>query len=188
LFGHWWFEGVDWLREVLYLLASSEVVDLVTASEFIDTHAPERALALPEGSWGQGGDHSTWMTPETKWMWASIDKAEVRMERIAAQHARADGETLQVLRQAGRELLLLESSDWPFLVTTGQARDYAVERFRSHEDRFNRLAEILEQGPAGLEAARLAASLFEQDRVFPLLDYSLFRDREGRRAGVGSAA
>jgi 1,4-alpha-glucan branching enzyme len=188
LFGHWWFEGVDWLREVLYLLASSEVVDLVTASEFIDTHAPERALALPEGSWGQGGDHSTWMTPETKWMWESIDKAEVRMERIAAQHARADGETLQVLRQAGRELLLLESSDWPFLVTTGQARDYAVERFRSHEDRFNRLAEILEQGPAGLEAARLAASLFEQDRVFPLLDYSLFRDREGRRAGVGSAA
>ena len=49
-------------------------------------------------------------------------------------------------RQAARELLLAQSSDWPFLVTTGQAGDYAMERFRSHALRFRRSAEIALHG------------------------------------------
>ena len=188
LFGHWWFEGVDWLREVLRLLASSEVVDLVTASEFVELHPPEHAVALPESSWGQGGDHSTWLTAGTEWMWASIHLAERRMERIVARYPHASGATSQVLAQAGRELLLLESSDWPFLATTGQARDYAVERFKGHEERFRQLADVLEHGSVDPDAAAVAATLFERDRVFAAIDYQMFRNRERSLAGAGSPA
>jgi len=53
LFGHWWFEGIDWIREVLLLLASSDVVELTTASEYVEQHPPEHALALPESSWAR---------------------------------------------------------------------------------------------------------------------------------------
>ena len=161
---------------------------MATASRIVELHPPEYAVALPESSWGQGGDHSTWLTADTEWMWASIHRAERRMERIVERYPHASGDALQVLAQAGRELLLLESSDWPFLVTTGQARDYAVDRFKGHEERFQRLADVLERGQADSEAAALAATLFERDRVFASIDPQLFRNRERSLAGAGSPA
>ena len=82
------------------------------------------------------------------------------------------------LDQAARELLLLQSSDWPFLVTTGQARAYAIERFQSHVDRFTELADLL-QGQDIAGASRLAAELWEQDKAFPTIDYRWFANRQG---------
>ena len=137
LFGHWWFEGVDWIREVLRLLAESDGVQLMTTSEYLEAHPPEEVLALPEGSWGMGGGHWTWDNPETRWMWEPIREAETRMGQVASRKSQiASSDEEAVLNQAARELLLLESSDWPFLVTTGQAPEYAIQRFTTHVARF----------------------------------------------------
>jgi 1,4-alpha-glucan branching enzyme len=85
-----------------------------------------------------------------------------------------------VLNQAARELLLLESSDWPFLVTTGQAKEYASQRFNEHVDRFNALASMAER-EADLTASELEnlAALEEQDNPFPHIDYRAFAERQG---------
>jgi 1,4-alpha-glucan branching enzyme len=101
-------------------------------------------------------------------MWAPIHEAEVRMERLAAQHPEADAKTTRVLNQAARELLLLQASDWPFLITTGQARAYAVERFTTHLERFEALCRSVE---AGQPDEDLAEAYWELDKVFPDLDY-----------------
>src|SRR5207245_7296358 len=45
----------------------------------------------------------------------------------------------RVLTQLGRELLLAQSSDWPFLMRTGTAREYATKRTLDHLARFNTL-------------------------------------------------
>ncbi len=50
----------------------------------------------------------------------------------------------RVARQLCRELLLLESSDWQFLITTGAARDYAEMRFATHCDQFGELKRMWE--------------------------------------------
>jgi 1,4-alpha-glucan branching enzyme len=169
LFGHWWFEGVDWLRAVLRLLDESDEVELVTASGYLERYPPEEVLALPEGSWGMGGCHWTWDNPETHWMWQPIGDAERRMGKTARSELLAKDEDLvAVLNQAARELLLLESSDWPFLVTTGQAREYAVQRFTSHVERFERLIGSAEEGRPD---RALADELWEIDKVFPDVDY-----------------
>ena len=175
LFGHWWFEGIDWMREVLRILSQSETVELTTASDFIEQHPPEDVLALPEGSWGMGGGHWTWDNHETRWMWQPIHEAERRMEKLVAQHPEAQGDLAAVLNQAARELLLMQSSDWPFLVTTGQAREYAIVRFSEHLERFGRLAELAEAGRAD---PALVAELYERDKLFPNIDYRWFGDRE----------
>jgi len=180
LFGHWWFEGVAWLGEVLRRLAQSEVVELVTASEYLEAHPPTEVLALPEGSWGAGGTHFTWDNPDTRWMWEPIHQAEVRMEELVARYPQAGEGERAVLNQAARELLLLQSSDWPFLVTTGQAAAYAVERFSGHVERFNRLADLAMEGAIGPEARDLAAEYFALDNVFPDVDYRVFAEREKR--------
>ena len=178
LFGHWWFEGILWLKEVLRRLSRSDVVELTTASRFIEQHPPEDVLALPEGSWGQAGNHFTWLNVDTDWMWPLVHQAELKMEELVARYPSAEGNMALVLQQAARELLLLQSSDWPFLVTTGQAREYAANRFQEHVDRFNKLAEIATSGQAAEETRCLAQELFETDKLFPDIDYRLFACRE----------
>ncbi|NDJ62685.1 MAG: DUF1957 domain-containing protein [Chloroflexi bacterium] len=171
LFGHWWFEGVTWLGKVLRHLASNPEIQLTTSTSFISQSPPTEVLSLPESSWGAGGGHFVWNNSETSWMWKPIHLAELRMERLANEiSAPSEAEAL-VLKQAARELLLLESSDWPFLVTTAQAREYAIQRFNQHLERFDTLCDGLE---AKQPDVALAQELWERDKVFPDIDYRWF--------------
>jgi 1,4-alpha-glucan branching enzyme len=179
LFGHWWFEGVEWIGEVLRRLAASSVVELTTASDYLADHEPERLMAIPESSWGSGGNHWTWNNPQTDWVWEPIHEAEVRMERLVALYPKANGALRSVLNQAARELLLLQSSDWPFLITTGQAGEYATLRFSQHLERFSRLAADAEAYGPSVDP-RHADECYAYDNVFPDIDYRWFAERQGR--------
>lgn len=171
LFGGYWFEGVRWLGEALARLARSEAVELATAGGYVAEHPPTEHVALPESSWGMGGQHFTWDNVDTHWMLAIVHAAEARMERLAAQFAQADGLLGDVLAQAAREVLLLQASDWPALITTGQAAEFAAERFREHAERFDRLAQIAETGALNDASRQLVADLWGRDRVFADVDY-----------------
>lgn len=179
LFGHWWFEGIAWIKQVLRRLAADGRVALTTASGFVADHASGEAIMLPEGSWGAGGTHWTWDNPDTHALWEPIHVAERRMEGLVARHGSPSEGERMVLNQAARELLLLQSSDWPFLVTTGQAKEYAVERFVGHLARFDELASALDEGVGPTQVAR-AQALWELDKVFPDIDYRWFAARQGR--------
>ena len=171
LFGHWWFEGVDWLGKVLRHLSDDPAVDMMTANAFIDQHPPTERLSLPEGSWGVGGTHFNWENAENNWMWPAIHEAEARMTALADRFTTPSETERALLNQAARELLLLQSSDWPFLITTGQAREYAIQRFTQHVHRFEKLAASLESGSPNAE---LAAQYWEIDKIFADIDYRWF--------------
>lgn len=172
LFGHWWYEGVTWLGKVLRHLVDHPEVEVTTASRFIDAHPPETVLDLPESSWGAGGQHFVWDNPETHWMWSPIHEVEERMERLATNITAPTPDELLVLNQAAREALLAQSSDWAFLVTTGQAREYAIRRFSGHIERFEKLASSLEGGSPDVAAAQ---EYWELDKLFAAIDYRWFR-------------
>ena len=172
LFGHWWFEGVSWLGKVLRHLASNGEVEMTTATRHVAQHPPQQVVNIPEGSWGAGGTHFVWDNNETHWMWTPIHEAEARMEALANKYTKPSKDEAAVLNQTAREALLLQSSDWPFLVTTGQAREYSIQRFSQHLERFNKLAASLEAGSPDVD---LADELWETDKVFPDIDYRWFR-------------
>ncbi len=176
LFGHWWFEGVEWLKEVLTRMAASETIELCTASEWLEKHPPAGVVELPESSWGHAGTHVTWTNPETNWMWEAVHASERRMEELVARHAGATGRMEEALNQAARELVLLEASDWEFLYTTGQARQYAGDRFSEHVNRFNALGDAVDSGDEA-QASALAAEYGERDNLFPDIDFRLFAAR-----------
>ncbi len=180
LFGHWWFEGPIWMKEVLSRLSRDPEVALTTAGRYLEEHPPEEAIVLPESSWGKGGDHSTWLNPDTEWMWPLIHEAERRMETLVARFPDAKGERLEVLKQAARELLLLESSDWPFLIDTRQAPEYAANRFREHLARFNRLTLLAEKEVRDEKDRDFLQECQRLDNPFLNIDYRLFAEREGR--------
>lgn len=177
LFGHWWFEGIEWLKAVLRRLARSESVGLTTAGAYLDHYPPTEAISLPEGSWATGGSHATWLNERTSWLWERSHAAEAQMERLVAQYPDARGWRRAALNQAARELLLLQASDWPFLITTGQAPEYATERFQQHEARFEQLVALAEGIGFGEAEQQLFETLSRLDNPFPDLDYRVFAAR-----------
>lgn len=162
LFGHWWAEGHLWLEETLGLLASDSNVAFSSPSNYLRSHPPQRSLALVESSWGTGGDHTVWNNDEVAWMWEHIHRCERSFERFLG--SQRDFPTR--VKQAARELFLLQSSDWPFLITKRQCAQYAGDRFRKHVARFDELTH---------GAPSLAA--FDADTLFEDLEVRAFRDR-----------
>jgi len=169
LFGHWWFEGPWWLEAVLRKLEGQ--VDVVTASDFLSAHPPRSTIRLPEGSWGQGGHHWVWLNDGTRWIWEDVYRAEdAFLDVLRATRSRKDPTVRRIVAQLARELLLLEASDWPFLVTTVAAKDYAEARVKEHVGAFDRLRAILERVKEGAlppDDASWLTFIEERDSLFP---------------------
>ena len=167
LFGHWWFEGVDFLAELYRNLAIDATVQASTAGDFLAEEPPATMIRMGAGSWGADGDFSMWLNPETEWTWRRLWPLEDRFwDLVPRAIARVDA--LPILEQAARELLLLQSSDWQFIISTGAAGDYATERFNGHADALETLLTALEHAGPDLSHARAqAASLERIDGLFP---------------------
>lgn len=175
LFGHWWHEGPYFLREVFKALHHDGTVWPTTVSQHLAAHPADKVVALPEGTWGAGGDHRVWFNEELRWTWEAEYRAEDRFLASLSQLPwRRDGEVEDALRAAGRELLLLQASDWQFVINTRGAVDYGYRRFCEHLARFDRACTIAESRARGvpmspiqrLELAEMAA----HDGCFPDLD------------------
>jgi 1,4-alpha-glucan branching enzyme len=167
LFGHWWHEGADFLYHAIRELHRRGAVRRVTCGGYLATPQPASIpITLPEGSWGAGGKHAVWLNAKTEWVWELIYSAETR-----AQHLRKicrEGD--RFLMQAERELLLLEASDWPFLISTDGAADYAALRLRHHNLDFHALADIIELRARGHEPTvsnwKALAASERRDHIF----------------------
>ncbi len=160
LFGHWWFEGPQFLRDVMLTLNADPDVDLQTTAEYLEHHPPDKAVAMPEGSWGEEGDHRVWMNDHIRWMWEIEYRCEAQFGKMLFEQPwRQRDELRELLEKAGRELLLLQASDWPFVITRGQAVDYGIKRYMQHVARFESLIDIAEK------IARDSAYLGKMDAV-----------------------
>jgi 1,4-alpha-glucan branching enzyme len=171
LFGHWWFEGIGWIKEVIRKMRTYTAVTMRTASEHLKEFPPQKAIEIPESSWGSGGHWQVWLNNETEWMWPIIHECEHTMEDLASQPHK-NGLIERAAKQAARELVLLESSDWPFLVTTGQAKQYAIERFNGHVERFRELVGMIRSGK--VDESKLAA-IEDIDNCFPDISIASFK-------------
>jgi 1,4-alpha-glucan branching enzyme len=184
LFGHWWFEGPEWLKQVALEFAKPESrLKLISCPEYLKEYPPAGYVALPEGSWGAESNNSVWLNEDTAWTWKHIYPAELAVQQMAnsglwRDHAMAT----RLVKQICRELLLLESSDWQFLITTKAARDYAEKRFNTHLQQFltlldgwRRFESMHEISP---DKIRELEEIELRDSVFPDLDPELWATTE----------
>ena len=180
LFGHWWFEGAQWLEAVARALHDHDSgIQLITSAEYLDRYPPAGSISMHEGSWGAGGSSQVWLNPETSWTYTHIYPAEFYTRDVCtAAQWRDSAQGKRIVQQLCRELLLLESSDWQFLITTGAARDYAEIRFLAHNDQFNEIKSIWQtfesaHAIAPEQESRLA-EIERRDGIFPDIDPSLW--------------
>lgn len=165
LFGHWWFEGPEFLAEMYRALDSRTLVRPVTASAHV-ARTSATPLDLPAGSWGRDGDFSFWLNDKTAWMWRRLWALEERFWN-AASRGLSRTEAGPILEQAARSLLLAQSSDWEFMISAGEVPDYGEKRFTTHVADAEALVDALETGAAPDAVGRLMDALAARDAVFP---------------------
>jgi 1,4-alpha-glucan branching enzyme len=177
LFGHWWFEGPGFLRDVLLTLHHDPRVRVETAAARLARVPPDKVAWLPAGTWGHGGDDRVWINDRTRWTWEVLYRAEDRFLGLLWQGRQpgSPAAVVPLLRDAARELLLMQASDWQFVIETGGAVDYGFRRFAVHLDRFEAMCALAGDALAGRPAAPVdratrAAALTASGDAFADLD------------------
>ena len=122
LLGHFWPEGVDWLRAVIEVCERRGLpLEPLTADVSEATRAPG---SVPVTSCGACRDLRTWSAPAAGGLAWAARAAELQ----AFAGRRVPGP------RALRELLALQASDWAFLVSAGTAGDYPAARAQAHRE------------------------------------------------------
>lgn len=175
LFGHWWFEGPQWIDFLLRKIAYDQNdIKTITPSEYLDRFGDLQPASPPECSWGAGGYHEVWLNGTNDWIYPHLHAAATRMSGLVQRFNNADGNQRWALDQAARELLLAQSSDWAFIMKTGTSVEYAVRRFKTHIHRFDRLATMVENNHYDEPYLREVTA---RDSLFPDMDYRVFQTR-----------
>jgi 1,4-alpha-glucan branching enzyme len=158
LFGHWWFEGPDFLYHVLRYAAESNVIEAITAKDYLLLYPSAQVVIPNASSWGDQGYYRFWLNGYNEWVYPHLNAAA----RLMPQHNWSAGWRQETYQQAERELLLAQSSDWPFIMSTGTSPSYAAERVTRHLSYLRELREALlsEFPPEHLEEMQLRDNLF----------------------------
>ncbi|MDD5543042.1 MAG: DUF1957 domain-containing protein [Acidobacteriia bacterium] len=151
LFGHWWFEGPTFLYYLLKWISFDPEIRTETCSQYLDRQPAYDYIHLPESSWGSHYDSSTWNNPQVYWAWDRIYSAEHEIQDLARRYAHLmwDEPFRRIVRQTIRELMMLEASDWEFMITNCSTRDHAERRVVEHHEDFKRLLSMAWRWAAG---------------------------------------
>ncbi len=170
LFGHWWYEGPLFLEHFIRQAAARpNAIKLTTPGDYLARNPTQAIIAPAASSWGEKGYLNVWLDESNAWIQPHLSAAARRMTEMARAHAHTtDALTDRVLRQLARELLLMQASDWPFLIRNGTAAHYAERRVNTHVARFTRLYEQLQSG--GIDEAFLS-DCESRDNLFPQLEW-----------------
>jgi 1,4-alpha-glucan branching enzyme len=173
LFGHWWYEGPDWLNFLMReFAANKDSLSMITPSEYLEKFPVNQVAQPAASSWGWKGYNETWLGGNNTWIYAPLYKAARSMEFLAAKFAGTNGLVRRALNQASRELLLAQGSDWAFIIHNKTTVQYAMNRTIAHIERFNRIchqvmAEDIDQD--------WLQSIEELDNLFPDVSFEIYR-------------
>ena len=173
LFGHWWYEGIEFLNFfVRKAYFDQTVFGFITPGQFLRQYPTHQIAAPAASSWGEDGYWRVWLSEQNQWIYPHLRVAQERMTELARRFETSPKPAARALRQAARELLLAQSSDWPFILRTGTSPEYARKRVTEHVARFTKIYEQLGNGQLDLPWLE---QIEAQDNVFPAIDCGYFR-------------
>jgi 1,4-alpha-glucan branching enzyme len=170
LFGHWWYEGPEFLdlfvRKAYY---DQKVFELITPEQYLRRH-PTNQIATPgASSWGEEGYWRVWLNEKNEWIYPHQQIAQERMTELVRKFPKPDALASRALKQAARELLLAQASDWPFILRTNTSPDYAKKRVKGHLWHFNSIYHQLQTKKLD---SKWLADIESRDNIFPEINVS----------------
>ena len=172
LFGHWWFEGPFFLESVLQS-ADKSVLTLLSPSDYLDKKRELQTINVSTSSWGNNGYFETWLNGKNDWIYRELRTVEERMQTLCQKFENCipSPEITSALNQCAREILLAQSSDWAFILTTGTTTEYATKRVKDHISNFNTICDMIYNNNVDI---MFLSELFKKNNIFPNIDYSVF--------------
>jgi len=178
LYGHWWYEGPDFLEFLFKKLHyDQDTIRPITPSEYLAENPDNQVIQPAMSSWGDKGYNEVWLNGGNDWIYRHLIKASQRMVELADRFPNADGVLQRALNQLARELLLAQSSDWAFLMTMGTAMQYSTKRTKEHIQRFMALYDQINSNGINEDYLR---GLEWRDNIFPHLDYKIYCSHHAR--------
>jgi 1,4-alpha-glucan branching enzyme len=153
------------MRKVAF---DQNVFKLTTPTEYLRNFPTQQIVQPSASSWGNKGYWEVWLEGSNAWIYPHLHVAAERMTELSRKYKHGDGFTQRALKQAARELLLAQSSDWAFIMKTGTTVPYAVKRTKDHILRFTRLYEMITRGQ--IDEPWLS-SIEWRDNIFPDVNY-----------------
>ncbi len=172
LYGHWWFEGPDFLMNVFREMHKSGEIKAVTPVEYLAEHPTNQVVQVNPSSWGDEGYYKVWLNSGNDWIYRHLHFMQDNMVKLAGKYLHGtDSSKTRCLNQMARELFLCQSSDWAFLVTTGTATEYSTERTKEHIYNFMKLYGMVEDGHIDFGYLE---KLEHKNSIFQGIDYRIF--------------
>ncbi len=173
LFGHWWFEGPEWLNFLIRKCAEEQdAFALITPSEYLEQYPESHTCAPAFSSWGDGGYSQVWLNETNEWIYPHLHRMEDKMVDCAREFRLVGfGLEQRALNQMARELLLAQSSDWAFIMKTGTTVEYATRRVKEHIASFLKLYDQV-KGRCIDEA--FVTLLESHNNIFPWIDFRVY--------------
>jgi len=171
LFGHWWFEGPDFLK--------------TTAIQYQQMNPPFRFIHLNEyhnrfpivqkcepspSSWGKNGYSEMWINHSNDWIYPLLYPTAENFLQIIKENRNNSTSTEEVLKQAAIELLLAQSSDWPFIIKTKTTVEYAVFRVKDHVSHCRLLCDSIRNNNPHIELVK------KRKQQYPLFSHISLSD------------
>ncbi|PTM58407.1 1,4-alpha-glucan branching protein domain-containing protein [Desmospora activa] len=173
LFGHWWFEGPLFL-DMLFRQMHFDQADVksITPTQYLERYTDYPVCEMEMSSWGRHGYGDVWLQGKNEWIYPVIQKAEEQFNHLVHRIEPVSSQMQRAMAQAGRELMLAQSSDWAFIMDSQTMVEYAIKRTKQHIARFDRLAAMIEADAVDEE---WLAQVEELDGLFPDLNPAWFR-------------
>ncbi|MDZ4725734.1 MAG: 1,4-alpha-glucan branching protein domain-containing protein [Leptospira sp.] len=166
LYGHWWYEGPQFIEFLFKKIHYDQTtIQLAHPLEVIRLLPRIQSVKMKMSSWGEDGYGDVWLNATNDWIYEHIFTLSIEMQELAHKYKDEKDPLIQrVLKQMGRELLLLQSSDWAFIMKTGTMVDYAVRRTNVHTNVFMHLKEMLVNGKISEEEL---LAIETENNIFP---------------------
>lgn len=173
LFGHWWFEGPDFLYELFKECDKHKVLKTITPMEYLQLYPRNQVIVPNPSSWGDRGYYDVWLNGGNDWIYRHLHYMADTMQRLANEYLNeCDFLKHRVLNQMVRELLLAQSSDWAFLMTTKTALEYSIKRTKEHISNFNKFLNMLEENNIDIDFLEWCE---RKNSIFNFIDYKIFQ-------------
>lgn len=173
LYGHWWYEGPHFIYSLFKkIYYDTTIFKCITPSEYIATY-PNMQLSTPcRSSWGANGYSEVWLNNTNDYAHKHLLKLCDKMVECATLYKNVEDKLItRALNQMARELLLLQSSDWLFIITNGTMVEYAHKRIKDHTGRFNALYDMVKNNSIHEHYLK---NLELKDDIFPDISFDTY--------------
>ena len=170
LYGHWWYEGPIFLEWVFRATAESNF-SMITPSRYLDRYPTNQIVDVSMSSWGANGYYDVWLDGTNEYVYRHLHKAAEKMIEISKIETE-NPLMIRALNQASRELLMAQTSCWPFIMFTKTMVGYAQKKVSDHTYRLFKLYEDIKNNSIDAE---WLSEIESRDNIFPEIDYRMYR-------------